>query len=277
MNLSTTVFGWQYSNISSQWLFIYISFTVVAAFVVHQKLFALITAYKKSSKHGEHKSGNKSETNRESRLLHKQFGVIDDDLALQVSFRNHNHCDDVHDMPIRDRCKLATVSDSNQTKDIARLPADSIISEKIKNVCKSNVTSNAQSPDLRQTMSQLSRMKQYKRQRFANAAEIRQAQRPHSFLRSSNDHPGLSAFWHWCDTEMSLFRVYTITRKDGILDESTTPPYNPFSRRGKVPIKIHVTNNMDITIIVYWINYKGAPINKGFILSNGGTWTQIHG
>ena len=96
MNLSTTVFGWQYSNISSQWLFIYISFTVVVASVVHQKLFAVITVYKKSSKHDKHKSGNNSETNRESRLLHKRFGVIDDDLTLQVSFRNHNHCDDGH-------------------------------------------------------------------------------------------------------------------------------------------------------------------------------------
>jgi hypothetical protein len=80
---------------------------------------------------------------------------------------------------------------------------------------------------------------------------------------------GLEAFWHWCDVEASLFRIYTIGEDD------IPPPYHPSSRRGNVALALQVTNQMPSQPIhVYWIDYNGAEVHRGTIRPGGGTWFQ---
>jgi PUB domain/VHL beta domain len=113
------------------------------------------------------------------------------------------------------------------------------------------------------------------RERLATAAATRVEQNRPRFKQDTFAHPGLGSFWHWCDVETSLFRIFTITRKDGVIDDTTIPPYNPSSRRGTVPINIIVTNDLvDLSITVYWIDFKGKHIPKGTINPNGGRWQQ---
>ena len=98
------------------------------------------------------------------------------------------------------------------------------------------------------------------------------------------NHPPnkLNAFWDWCDTEASLFRIYAIatnttnattTTRTGIF--TAMPPFNPSSRRGNVRVSLRVTNRMTRTsgVQVYWIDYKGHEIPKGTIRF-GETWLQ---
>ena len=98
-----------------------------------------------------------------------------------------------------------------------------------------------------------------------------ESQAPPPFGSDTDEHPGLSAFWNWCDIETSLFRLYNLGRTD---DEPVIPPYNPQSRRGKVQVKLQVTNATYSDISVYWINYKGLEEPKGHI-PQGHRWNQI--
>lgn len=91
-----------------------------------------------------------------------------------------------------------------------------------------------------------------------------------SFKSSSNTFPGLDAFWYWCDIEASLFRVYNAGRTD---DVAVIPPYNPQSRRGKVSVFLHVTNQTSRTLVVNWINYKGREDERAKVRP-GHSWTQ---
>jgi hypothetical protein len=93
---------------------------------------------------------------------------------------------------------------------------------------------------------------------------------PPVFRATTDDHPGLQAFWDWCNVETSLFRIYTVGRTDHV---PVVPPYNPSSRRGQVSVHLRVTNGTDMTITVYWVNYKGREERKGNIRP-GAVWTQ---
>ena len=99
----------------------------------------------------------------------------------------------------------------------------------------------------------------------------RDASAPRTVFRNqSRDHPGLDAFWYWCDIECSLFRIYSLGRKDGT---AVHPPYLPRSRAGQVKVSLRCTNRTRRTIHVYWIDYKGKDVRKGKIVP-GGSWTQ---
>lgn len=89
-------------------------------------------------------------------------------------------------------------------------------------------------------------------------------------VATSNGHPGMADFAYWYDVETSLYRIYTLTRKDGV---QVVPPYIPNSRRGNVSIFLHVTNGTNHTINVYWVDYKGKHILKGKMNPNH-VWTQ---
>jgi hypothetical protein len=54
---------------------------------------------------------------------------------------------------------------------------------------------------------------------------------PPPMKATTNQHPGMKEFCHWCDVECSLFRTYTLGRND---DVEVVPPYVPHSYRGKV-------------------------------------------
>lgn len=93
---------------------------------------------------------------------------------------------------------------------------------------------------------------------------------PPRIRAKSGMHPGMAGFAHWYDVETSLYRIYTLTRKDG---EQVVPPYIPHSYRGNVSVFLHVTNSTRHVINVYWVDYKGAHILKGTIKPNH-VWTQ---
>jgi len=89
----------------------------------------------------------------------------------------------------------------------------------------------------------------------------------------SNELPqGLDAFWHWYDTQSSLYRIYTVANKDTSID--TVPPYVPNSKRGRVPVKLAVTNTSSYKLNVYWVDYKGRHVSKGSLNPRGQSWTQ---
>ena len=93
---------------------------------------------------------------------------------------------------------------------------------------------------------------------------------PPPIRATTNKHPGMEGFAHWCDVEASLYRIYTLTRKDGA---QVVPPYIPHSYRGNTSISLSVTNNTSHTIQVFWVDYKGAHVPKGTV-KPGHTWTQ---
>ncbi|GAX22177.1 hypothetical protein FisN_19Lh237 [Fistulifera solaris] len=82
----------------------------------------------------------------------------------------------------------------------------------------------------------------------------------------------LSAYWHWHDTETSLFRVYEIAQRNGDTFVAI-PPFTPSSRRGNVRIHLRVTNMCATPLKVYWMDYQGREIWKGDILPCE-TWHQ---
>jgi hypothetical protein len=87
---------------------------------------------------------------------------------------------------------------------------------------------------------------------------------------TSNEHPGMKGFNHWQEVETSLFRIYTLGRKDGV---QVAPPYVPHSYRGTVPIFLHVTNTTNIPMKVFWVNFQGQVIFKGDLKPDH-LWTQ---
>jgi hypothetical protein len=102
-----------------------------------------------------------------------------------------------------------------------------------------------------------------------------QSSDPPKFLHTSDNHPGMEAYWHWHDVETSLFRVYTIASRETEGGEFTAiPPYNPSSRRGTVSVHLQVTNFLlEGPIDVFWIDYKGREVPKGTIQPRE-TWFQ---
>lgn len=82
----------------------------------------------------------------------------------------------------------------------------------------------------------------------------------------------MEGFAHWYEVETSLYRIYTLAHRDPSIP--TVPPYVPHSHRGNVSIELHVTNNTDRTINVFWVDYKGNYVPKGNIPRRNGVWTQ---
>lgn len=236
-------------------------------------------------------SGSSSFRTRESRLLQKKFGVISDDLALQEE-------EETEDKDKDNEARQSTSIDELEqpTEDPEPLPAsetktpdgnESVVheDESEEQGVFTSATDDEVAPHptvIDETESTSAMNKKPKktrtekvRERLAAAALARLDQQPPPFLRANDSHPGLASFWHWCDVEASLFRIFTVTRKDGVQDETTIAPYNPSSRRGNVPIKLRVTNDLDnVPVTVYWIDFKGAHVVKGTISPNGGTWRQ---
>jgi hypothetical protein len=93
---------------------------------------------------------------------------------------------------------------------------------------------------------------------------------PPPIKATSNKHPGMEGYNHWYDVECSLYRIYTLGRKD---DVQVTPPYVPHSYRGTVPIHLRITNATKIPIKVFWVNYQGQSIFKGDLKPHH-VWTQ---
>jgi hypothetical protein len=87
---------------------------------------------------------------------------------------------------------------------------------------------------------------------------------------ASNQHPGMAGFAQWYEVETSLYRIYTLTRKDGA---QVVPPYVPKAHRGNINIFLHVTNSTNRTINVFWVDYKGKHISKGKMPPNH-VWVQ---
>jgi hypothetical protein len=105
---------------------------------------------------------------------------------------------------------------------------------------------------------------------IASGATHQEQQSRPKIVATSNRHPGMGDFAYWYDVETSLYRIYTLTRKDGV---QVIPPYIPSSSRGNVNIFLHVTNNTNHTINVFWVDYKGNHVPKGKISPNH-VWTQ---
>ena len=93
---------------------------------------------------------------------------------------------------------------------------------------------------------------------------------PPPIKATTNTHPGMESFSYWYEVETSLFRIYTLGRKD---DVQVVPPYVPHSYRGNVGIFLHVTNHTNIPIKVSWVDYKGNHIFKGHLKPDH-VWTQ---
>jgi hypothetical protein len=87
----------------------------------------------------------------------------------------------------------------------------------------------------------------------------------------SNAHPGMKGFCYWYEVETSLFRIYTLGRKDGV---EVVPPYVPHSYRGNVAVALDVTNHTQTTLNVFWVDYKGKHVLKKSKLKPNRTWTQ---
>jgi cytoskeletal protein RodZ len=93
---------------------------------------------------------------------------------------------------------------------------------------------------------------------------------PPRIQATTNQHPGMDGFAHWYEVETSLYRIYTLTRKDG---QQVVPPYTPHSYRGNISIYLDVKNRTNHSINVYWVDYKGKHVLKGTMKPNH-TWTQ---
>jgi PUB domain len=85
------------------------------------------------------------------------------------------------------------------------------------------------------------------------------------------EHPGLDGFLRWYENEASLYRIYTVGRKD---KTEVYPPFVTKSERGQVSLKLHVTNNYFKAISVFWIDYKGIEVLKG-TMKHGGIFQQL--
>lgn len=93
---------------------------------------------------------------------------------------------------------------------------------------------------------------------------------PPPITAKTNHHPGMQGFCEWYEVEASLYRIYTLGRHDGV---QVVPPYIPHSSRGKVAVNLHVTNQTNTIIQVYWVDYKGKHILKGTLKPNH-AWVQ---
>jgi len=106
--------------------------------------------------------------------------------------------------------------------------------------------------------------------RSARSSEAQVERTQPSIAATSDEHPGLDQFYHWYNTETSLYRIYELGRTD---DVPVVPPFHPASERGKVPVALIVGNKYYEQINVFWTDYKGREVPKGRIPS-GETWHQ---
>jgi PUB domain len=219
------------------------------------------------------RSAPKDLSTGESRLLHQKFGVISDDTA-HTAIEEFNETGVGNPGSASPPAELSTGMDTPKDSSAQIEPShDGIVSSD--EAIETSRKESAEEIPLEKNKKPKKSRTEMTRERLGGAALARVEHNRPQFLRTDDNHPGLQAFWHWCDVETSLFRIYTITRKDGVIDETTIAPYNPSSRRGSVPINLIVTNDFDEVIKVYWIDYKGKHISKGSISSNGGVWTQM--
>lgn len=103
-----------------------------------------------------------------------------------------------------------------------------------------------------------------------NPAPALKSNNPALIKATTNAHPGMAAFSYWYEVETSLFRIYTLGRRD---DVEVVPPYVPHSYRGNVGVFLHVTNHTNIPIKVFWVDYKGKHMFKGNLKPDH-VWTQ---
>jgi PUB domain/VHL beta domain len=291
---------WRGESVVFQWLCFFV-ITALLAFGVNRVMSAIVARNSPADDVSfartfpDEANDVKVDRIRNSRLLRKQFGVLEDELSLRVevpvSEQERPGSNRSIDQPTLEHSNSSSNMNNALTCDASEPACERTIDAKSSDPIDSDLPidssynsnsltkSEQHSPGRSGKLTQLQRIQQYNRQRFAAAAENRQQllahnHHPPSFSRRNDEHPGLAAFWNWCDVESSLFRIFTVTRKDGVQDETTTAPYNPSSRRGHVPIQLLVTNDMDVPITVYWIDFKGAHVPKGRIVPNGGTWRQ---
>jgi PUB domain/VHL beta domain len=238
--------------------YIWVAAAILIAYCIHLTVFL---------------SAPKDFSTAESRLLHQKFGVISDDTE-HAAIEELNEKGDGNlrsaSPPAEDSNGMHAPKDSS---DQIKFNSGILVSTE-ESIETSHIESAKEIPLEKNKRPKKSRAEMI-RERLGGAALARVENNRPPFLRADDSHPGLQAFWHWCDVETSLFRIYTITRKDGVIDETTIAPYNPSSRRGTVPINLIVTNDFDQVIKVYWIDYKGKHTSKGTISPNGGVWTQM--
>lgn len=269
--------SWEHEN-----LWMLIAATIVVAFLVQQQM-----AKTRQPAAAETQADTSSRT-REIRLQRRlQFEDIPDDLDLQLEEPADDNAvsKDEELLPqLQTQVETAVLVDATgadtlakthtnlkmKEEDNAETEEDEIEAEPANEDSANGADGGSFTQETRPKTTRAQKI----RQRLATAAEIRlQSQTPPFFL-SDHEHTGLAAFWRWCDVEASLFRIYTVTRKDNVEDETTTAPYNPSSRRGNVPIKLRVTNDLAHPITVYWVDFKGNHVERGTISPNGGTWRQ---
>jgi PUB domain/VHL beta domain len=236
-------------------LYMWAGAAILIAYCIHRTVF---------------RSAPKDFSTGESRLLHQKFGVISDDTEHTAMEELNEKGDDNLASP---PAEPSTGTDAPKDSSDQIKSNDGIVSKE-ESIESSHMESAEEIP-LKQNKRPKKSRTEIIRERLGGAALARVENNRPQFLRADDSHPGLQAFWHWCDVETSLFRIYTITRRDGVIDETTIAPYNPSSRRGTVPINLIVTNDLDEVIKVYWIDYKGKHISKGSISPSGGVWTQM--
>lgn len=213
-------------------------------------------------------NNNNNKTAERSRLVRKQFGsLLPDDLLLREEGESNE-------------TQTQTTSTSGCTKE----EKDDSTTKSEQSATGSTTTQIPSQPSATKSHPQTTTRTLNTAATTAVARNSRRSSNPPPppplerppFLRHTSDHPGLAAFYQWCDVETSLFRIYTIPRTDGVPDDPTTiPPYNPSSKRGNVPIQLEVTNSTDdqTTISVHWIDYKGKYVPKGRV-APGASWSQ---
>jgi hypothetical protein len=210
-------------------------------------LFEKITIHSnKNASHPRHKISFIEDRRRKSRLLQHQFGNInmeEHDLVLQEEETtpcHHKHHDDLFSA---DECRH-----DNKARNASGIHHRN----------RHNYTSKTN-----RSKSSFSTSTIISQQSVVSPTVLDQSAAPCSISSSSmtiSDGPppgSLEAFWHWCDLEASLFRIYTTV-------EDVPPPYPPSSRRGNVAIALQVTNHMPyLPIHVHWIEYNGTEVYRG--------------
>lgn len=90
-------------------------------------------------------------------------------------------------------------------------------------------------------------------------------------FRSSAAHPGLDAFHRWADAAASVYREYVVGTRDGGI---VVPPVLVRSERGRVPIRIVVTNRTARRLRAFWTDHRGREEDRGALDARGGVWYQ---
>lgn len=222
---------------------------------------------------------------RQSRLLRKQFGILEDDLQLyeetivandDVAVVNKDSQGNIHFTSSEieseaDDGEFGTPVTINHHGDISISQDPQNSSDSVATSETTVLTPQSAKKDKKiRLQSQYERLQQYRREQMLISAEFRLERQ-----RQIRSRPPLFHFWNWYDAQTSLYRQYTFVRNDGVEDSTTIVPYHPSSRRSdKISIQLRVTNDLDIPISVYWIDHIGKHVPKGIILARGGYWQQ---